>query len=109
MSARKCCFAAKRSFKDGCVKLQYEGNASGYGAAIAVKLSDDIQSGHARHLAAELTRLADEAEAKVAKDAAAKARRAAWVDREVAAGRMHRLSAAQFFRRAAAQPEGEGE
>ena len=47
MSERKCHFAAKRSFKDGCVKLRYEGDAGGYGAAITVKLSDDIRTGDA--------------------------------------------------------------
>ena len=52
-----------------------------------------------RQLAAELIRLADEVDAKVAKDAETKARRAAWADREVAAGRMQRFSAAQFIRR----------
>lgn len=96
---RKCPFAAKRSHRAGLVELGYAGRTWSAGASIAIKLSDDISTEHARELAAELIRLADEADAKVAKEVAAKARRKAWTDREVAAGRMKLFSAAEFFGR----------
>ena len=91
---------ATKSGKDGCVGLRIELKANGYpGATVAVKASVDLTTGDARHIALGLIALADEADAKAAEKAAEKAGRDAWLEREIAAGRMKVFSAAEFFGR----------
>lgn len=87
-------FAATKSFRDGCVSIRTDLRASGYGssASIKVQASADIPTSEVRELVADLIRLADEADAKVAKKAASEARRQQYREREIAAGRMKVVS-----------------
>jgi hypothetical protein len=80
---------AHKSYHDGQVSIQVHLKCSGYGnSAARIDGSTELTVEQARSLAVALTTLADAAEAKVAAKAAAAARRKAWRDREVAAGRM---------------------
>jgi hypothetical protein len=76
------------AYKDGHVGIRVELQASGYGPSIKMQARTEISTSAARELAAALIAHANEADAKVAKKAAAEVRRQQWRDREVAAGRM---------------------
>lgn len=79
---------AKKSFRDGHVALNITLKAWGhYCDSIRVNASTELTTDEARELARAIAALADEADAKVERKAAAEARRRKWRDREVAAGR----------------------
>lgn len=80
---------AKKSFADGCVQVGIKLKASGWGHDhVRLVASTELTTTQARDLAAALVALADEADARVARRAAAEERRKKWRDREIAAGRM---------------------
>lgn len=82
-------FSAKKSFKDGHVKVRVEIKSDGWrGDSVNVQGSTDLSSSAARDLAQALLAEADRADAKVASKEASEARRRKWRDQEVAAGRM---------------------
>lgn len=84
---------AKKSYKDGHVKICVAMSSSGYrGDSLKVQGSADITSDQARELAQALVAEADKADAKVAARKASDERRKKWRDREVAAGRMKIVS-----------------
>lgn len=89
---------AARSYSDGKVAIKGTVNSRGYNPSIQAKFNLNISVDEARALAAKLIVLADEADAKVAKKAAADARRRKWRDQEIAAGRMRVMSAREFLR-----------
>ena len=99
-SERKPPFEAANAYRDGYVTLRGAAKSrSDYGAvSIDAKVSIDLTTAEARALAASLIAQADAADLKVAKKVAAEARRKAWRDREVAAGRMKVMSMKEFFR-----------
>lgn len=79
---------AKKSFRDGHVALGITLKAPGWpGDSVQVNASTELTTDEARELAQAILTLADEADAKVERKAAAEARRQKWRDREVAAGR----------------------
>ncbi len=89
-----------KSWRDGCVGVRAKASASTMlGASIKSEITLDLSVAGVRKLIAELSAAADAEETKVAKKQAADQRRQAWRDREVAAGRMKVLSAAEFFKR----------
>lgn len=81
---------AKRSFNDGKVALNIALKVQGWGGGTSARInaSTDLTTAQARALAEELAALADSADAAVARRDAKDARRKAWRDREIAAGRM---------------------
>jgi hypothetical protein len=80
---------AVKSFNDGRVGLRINLDCSDFGGVLShITASADITATEARTLAASLIALAELAEAKVAKKAAAEDRRQQWRNREIAAGRM---------------------
>ena len=80
---------AKRSFRDGCVSITFDGEAYGHGGAhIRAKAQADVTVQQARALAASLIDLADRAHKRAADLAARAARRRKWREREAAAGRL---------------------
>jgi hypothetical protein len=81
--------AVTKSFTEGCVGIRVTLCARGYsGASVNIQGSTNITTIESRELAMALIALADEADAKIAKSAAAKERRDKWREREIAAGRM---------------------
>jgi hypothetical protein len=93
---------AKRCYTPGHVNVTVEASIySPYGerASIAAKTTLTISTEEARRVAADLVALADAADAKVAKETARRERRAAWYEREIAAGRMQRMSVSDLLRR----------
>ena len=91
---------AKRSYRERSVAVNVEMRAHGYATdSVNIKGSTTITTDAARKLAADLVALADEADAKAAKKEAAKERRGQWLDREIAAGRVKRMSLADVFGR----------
>lgn len=84
---------AKRSHRDGHIEVQMELSVRSFGGGcIRMKADTDISTESARQLAADIIRLSDEADAKIAKKKAAEERRQKWRDREIAAGRMRVVS-----------------
>ena len=98
-------FTVKRSFFDRKVAVGVNLGARGWGATGTIKItaSCDLSTDEARALAKQLVEAADVADAKAQKKEDAKARRKKWADREVAAGRMVRMSIADVFGSAPAQ------
>lgn len=89
-----------KSWRDGCVGVRAKASASDMrGASVKAEVALELPIEAARRLIAELSVAVDAEEVKVAKKWAAEERRQAWHDREVAAGRMKLLSAAEFFKR----------
>lgn len=89
---------AKKSFKAGCVAIDVRLKATGWGRDHAkIEAGTDLTTDQARALAQSLMELADNADAKVAATTAKEQRRRAWINREVAAGRMKRINAGEFF------------
>ena len=90
--------SVKKAYKEGCVSISMKLSVRGYGYDHAkIEGSTNLTTAQARALAQELTALADREDGKVAEKAEKKRRRAAWMDREVAAGRMVRVTEAEFF------------
>ena len=89
----------KRSFSGGRVGIGVRLQSRGWpGDSVTVAGSVDISTATAREIAALLIAAADAEDAKIAKKNAADARRKAWRDREVAAGRLVVMSAREFFK-----------
>lgn len=80
--------AAKKSYRDGCVTVTVWLKCGGYGDSAKIDARTELTAEQARTLARALADLADQSDAKVARKAAEAARRGAWRDREIAAGRM---------------------
>ena len=81
--------AAKKSMKDGHVGIRATLRCNGWGADHArIDAGTDLTVAQARDLARALIDLADVAEALLAKKVATTARRKAWREREIEAGRM---------------------
>lgn len=83
---------AKKSFKDGHVRVRVILQSGWHGDHVKLEGTTDLTSAQARELAASLIAEADRADAKVAAKAASDERRKKWRDREVAAGRMKIVS-----------------
>ena len=96
---RKPPFTVKRAFRDASVRVAANLRVSDRGEACAIEAAADISSIEARDLAAALIAAADRVDEVAAKKTSAEARRQAWRDREVAAGRMQIMSAEDFFGR----------
>jgi len=79
---------AIKSYGAGKVGIRAQFKCSGYGDRATIATSTDLTTEQARALAAALVALADQADAKVAAEAASKERRKKYQDREIAAGRM---------------------
>lgn len=93
---------AKKSFRDGCVKVCVQLKCHGYGDSAQIVGSPELSSDAARALARSLIDLADQTDAKIAAKAASEARREVWHDREVAAGRIKVMTMGEVLRRACA-------
>lgn len=88
-TTRRAPFTARKSTREGQVSVAVKLSARGWsGDALRVEGSADLTSAQARELAQALVAAADAADAKVSARAAAKVRRDAWREREIAAGRM---------------------
>ena len=93
-------FVVTRAYRNDAVKIGVSLRASAWnGPTIRMEASECISPAAARALAAALIAEADRVDAAEAKKAAAKARRAAWRERQIAAGRMKAMTAEEFFRR----------
>jgi hypothetical protein len=91
-------FTIRKGHKDGCLSVSMKLSVRGYGYDSArIEGSTYLTIAQARALAVELTSLADQVEAKAAAKEQKEERRRIWLDREVAAGRIKRVSAAEFF------------
>ena len=90
-------FAVKRAYGDGSVRVAVTLSASHIGEHVAIQGAGEIDTAEARALAAALIAEADRVDAATAKKAAAEARREAYRQREIAAGRMKVMSPAEFF------------
>lgn len=89
---------AKRSYKAGHVAVAVAVSVRGYSYDSAkVDVGTNLTTAQARALAQSLVALADAADAKIAAQATAEARRQKWRDREVAAGRIIEMNAKEFF------------
>lgn len=90
----------KKSYKEGMVGVCFKVTAHGWpGATVKAEGSLDLTTVQARELARALVERADEADAKAAKKAAEEKRRREWQNRQIAAGRMKMMTAAEFFGR----------
>lgn len=79
----------KKSYRDGCVGLAVKLTSRGWnGPSIAVTGSADITAAQARGLAHALLAAAGAVDVKALAKAEREARRKAWQEREIAAGRM---------------------
>ena len=89
---------AKKSYRAGHITIVSELDVSpGFGNNSAyIRSRASLPTTEARALAQSIIDLADKEDAKVAKKAAEEARRKAWSDREVAAGRMKVFSFRKF-------------
>jgi hypothetical protein len=83
---------AKKAFESGFVSVQIDLNVRHFGDTAKIKAGTYISTASARELAADLIRLADEADAKIANKKAAEERRQKWREREIAAGRLKVIS-----------------
>jgi hypothetical protein len=89
MTPKPCTLTAKKNNSPGKVTVNVALKCHGtYSDSARITASTDLTTGQARELAADLVRLADAADAKVAAKAAEDARRKAYCDRDVAARRM---------------------
>ncbi len=95
----KPAFSVKRAYGDACVRISVALSSHGYGPSVSVNASHEISTAEARELAKNLIAEADRADAAAAKKQAEKGRRAQYTEREIAAGRMVKISATEFFRR----------
>ena len=92
---------AKKSFRDGHVSIGVRLKCGAYGDTARIDAGCELAVAQARELARSLIELADEAEARAVKKAAADERRAKWRDREIAAGRMKVMRVSDVFGRRA--------
>lgn len=97
MSAHKK-FSVSRSNSARMVSVRFVMSVWDMGTSLRTKGGSNITSAEAREFAADLIAQADAADAKADKVAASEARRKAWRDREIAAGRMKIFTAKEFFR-----------
>lgn len=87
--SKKSEIAVAKAWTDGRVAIRFEIRGSGSGPqSVSVKASTDISVAEARSMAEALILHADAADTKVAKKAAAAARRQQWREREIVAGRL---------------------
>lgn len=82
----------QKSYQDGHIKLRVDASASRRGHAISVSAAVDLDLEAARNLSANLLLAVEKAEAKIKAHQDREARRKAWRDREVAAGRITIIS-----------------
>lgn len=82
----------QKSYQDGHVKLRVDASASRRGHDVTVSAAVDLDLEAARWLAATLMVAVEKEEAKIKAHHDREARRKAWRDREVAAGRMKIIS-----------------
>ncbi len=100
MSAKVPALTARRAAGGGGITITVRLRGGGfYRDTVRVDGSTDLTSTEARVLAASLIVCADQVDAAVEKKAAGEARRKAWRDREVAAGRMKIMEVSDVFRR----------
>lgn len=95
--------SVKKSYDKGAIKILVSAKSSGWrsgDASISVNVSCNISTTEARQLAADIIAAADVEDARREKDKASDARRSAWREREIAAGRMVSMSPAEFLNRA---------
>lgn len=81
-------FTVSRAYSDRMVSVRFKVQTHNFGTSIATQGSTDLSCQDARALAAALTEQAAAADLKAEKKVQADARRRAWRDREIAAGRM---------------------
>src|SRR4051812_24317350 len=89
----------QKSYHDGHVKLRVEASASRRGQDVSATAAVDLDLEAARNLAANLLLAVEKEDAKIKAKGEREARRKAWRDREVAAGRMKIVPASEFFGR----------
>lgn len=92
---------AGKSFKDGHVKLRVDAGARGWhgDAEVSASVVVDLDLATAKQLQIDLAAAIEKEAAKMVAHQDREARRAAWREREIAAGRMQVFSAAEIFRR----------
>lgn len=92
---------AGKSFKDGHVKLRVDAGARGWHGDVEVSasVSVDLDLSTAKQLQIDLATAIEKEAAKMAAHQDRQARRKAWRDREVAAGRMQVVSLTDIFKR----------
>lgn len=79
---------AVKAYKGGHVRIKMSLNVSDRYESVKVEGATELSTADVRKLVADLIVLADAADAAIAKKIAVEARRAAYHDREIAAGRM---------------------
>lgn len=82
----------QKSYQDGHVKLRVEASAHNRHQEASATVAVDLDMEAARNLAANLLLAVEKEEAKIKAKQDREARRKAWRDREVAAGRLKIIS-----------------
>jgi hypothetical protein len=90
---------ATKGYREGHISLSVKADAHHFGVSVASTVSVALDIDAARVLQAEIGDAVTKAEAKMKAHADREARRKAWRDREVAAGRMKIIPACEFFRK----------
>jgi hypothetical protein len=86
----------QKSYQDGHIKLRVDASASRRGHDVSVSAAVDLDLEAARWLSASLLVAVEKEEAKIKAHQEREARRKAWRDREVAAGRIKILPPQPF-------------
>lgn len=82
----------QKSYQDGHIKLRVDASASRRGQDVTASAAVDLDMEAARNLAANIMIAVEKEEAKVKAHQEREARRKAWRDREIAAGRLQVVS-----------------
>lgn len=90
---------ARKSYQDGHIAVLVSGGAHQRGVSLTGTIKVDMTLDAARALQMELAATITKEETKMKAHADREARRKAWRDREVAAGRMKIVPASEFFRK----------
>lgn len=88
-----------KSYSDGHIQLSVKASAGHIGQSIASTVAVAVSLADARALQTELAAAVEKEAARLQTKVDQEARRKAWRDREVAAGRMQVFSANEFFKR----------
>lgn len=88
-----------KSYSDGHIQLSVKASVGHVGQSIASTVAVAVSLDDARALQADLAAAVEKEAARLQAKADQEARRKAWRDREVAAGRMQVFSASEFFNR----------
>lgn len=90
---------ATKGYREGHISLSVKADARHFGVSVASAVSITLDLDAARALQAEIGEAVSKAEAKMKAKADSDARRKAWREREVAAGRLQVFSVTEIIKR----------